>query len=158
MAELMIIGGLAAGGGATAGLTGLIGGTAIGGSLVSAFSQKKAFDMQARQSEFNAKLERLEGRRQSLDISRQLERDLASQNALFAARGGGAGEGSALAVAGESRSAASEAIDNARFNASVGALGREQQASNLKAQGKAALIKGVTDVAITGAKLAGGGV
>lgn len=128
--------------------------SAVGAGLTaaSAFSsiqagqqQADALKIQARQSGLNARTERLEGRRQSLQIQDQLERDLASQNALFAARGVLQGEGSAEAAKEEATRQATRDIDLARFNTDIAALNAEQRAANARADASAAKKQGIFD-------------
>lgn len=120
--------------GLTAGslLTGGLTAASAFSSIQSGNQQSAALNMQARQSTLNAGFERLEGRRQSLAIQEQLERDLSSQNALFAARGTLQGEGSSLAAKETAKRNASNDIDLALFNSDIAGLNAEQRASNSK--------------------------
>lgn len=149
MAELAVM--AATGLGASAGTAATIGTIAsVGLTAASAFSsiqagsqQAAGLRIQARQAELNARAERLEGKRQAAAIRDQLESDLASQNALFAARGVLQGEGSAEAARVVSQENASRDIDLARFNTDINALNAEQRAANLRADAKAAKSAGI---------------
>lgn len=149
MAELAL---MAAGSlGATGGALSTIGTLAqVGLTAASAFSslqaggaEAAAQEVAARQAGLNARVEGLRGRQDALDIQRQLSRDLASQNALFAARGGLLGEGSAGAARDIAKERASQNIDTALFNANIAQGNAEQRAINARAEGRAAKRAGV---------------
>jgi hypothetical protein len=110
-------------------LSGLLTGAGAFGQIQAGNMQADILNMQARQSELSARQESLKGRQQSLAIKKQLERDLSSQNATFAARGVLAGEGSAAAAAEESRQNASDDIDIATFGAEMGSESEKIQAA-----------------------------
>lgn len=124
-------------------------------SAVSAISagqqQAQNLKLQSRQAELNADAERLEGRREALAIEGDLARDLASQNALFGARGVLEGEGTAEAAAEASKENASADIERALFNAEITALSGEQRSSNLKSDASAAKREGFLKAAEAGA-------
>ncbi|MCK5606291.1 hypothetical protein KAR91_30605 [Candidatus Pacearchaeota archaeon] len=113
-------------------------------SVVSGFQQSSALNQQAAQAKLQARNERLQGREQALGIQDQLSRDLSSQNALFAARGGIQGEGSALAAQNVAKNIASQDIDAALFNSQISALNAEQRAANAKSNAKAAVFGGIS--------------
>lgn len=151
MAELAVMAlttaGVSAGTAATIGTVMQVGLTAA-----SAFSSIKAgrqeaagLEIQAKQAGLNARQERLEGKRQALQLQGNLDRDLASQNAMFGARGILQGEGSAAAAEATSRTNATRDIDAARFGADIAALNAEQRASNYRSEAKAAKAKGYMD-------------
>nr|DAQ81605.1 MAG TPA: hypothetical protein [Caudoviricetes sp.] len=139
--------------GASAGTAATIGTIAsIGLTAASAFSsinagkqQAASLKLQARQQTANALSDRLQGRQQALQLQEQLDRDLASQNAMFAARSTLQGEGSALAAQETAQKNATRDIDLARFNADISALSNEQAAANSRADAKAAKTKGYMD-------------
>lgn len=169
MAELAIMAatslGASAGTAATIGTVASVGLTAASafGSIQAGNQQAAALNMQARQSTLNAGFERIEGRRQSLAIKEQLERDLSSQNALFAARGTLQGEGSSLAAQETAQRNASNDIDLALFNSDIAALNAEQRAANSRSDAKAAKKSGIMDAVgtVAGFKLpagVGGGI
>jgi len=151
MAELAIM--AATGLGASAGTAATIGTIAsIGLTAASAFSsiqagkqQSESLKIQARQAGVNARAERLQGKQQALAIQDQLDRDLASQNALFSARGILQGEGSAEAARTTASNNATRDIDVARFNAEMGALDAEQRGANARADASAAKQQGIFD-------------
>lgn len=155
MAELAILAatslGASAGTAATIGTIASVGLTAASafGSIQAGKQEAAALNLQARQADLNARTERLEGKRQALQIEEQLNRDLASQNALFAARGGLQGEGSAAAAEAISRERATQDIDLARFNTDIAALNAEQRASNARSNAKAAKQQGIFDAITT---------
>jgi len=152
MAELALLAtavgsGTAAAGGIGATLSTI---ASVGLTAASAFSsisagneQAASLNLQARQSTLNARAERLEGKRQSLAISEQLSRDLASQNALFGARGVLQGEGSSLAASQKAKENASADIKAAQFNADIAALSAEQRAANARSEASTAKSSGV---------------
>lgn len=111
-------------------------------SVVSTISagqqQAAALKTQARQADLNAKAETLEGRRQALEIENKLAQDLASQNALFAARGTLQGEGSSLAAQETAQENASKDIDLALFNSDIASLNAQQRGANARADASAA--------------------
>lgn len=90
---------------------------------------------QAQQYELAAKQEELKGREQADNIRRSLQASLASQRAIFGARGIAQGSGTVRRLASESMTAASRDIDIARFGAG-------QQAGALRSQGAQARIEG----------------
>jgi hypothetical protein len=170
MAELAVLAatslGASASTAATIGTIASVGMTAASsfGSLSAGSAQADALNIQARQSSLNARTERLEGRRQSLAIQEQLDKDLASQNAIFAARGVLEGEGSAEAASEAAKKNASRDINLARFNSELTALSDDQSAANSRADAKAAKQQGIFDavgalsgLSITKAPTGGGG-
>lgn len=155
MAELAVLAltsaGVSAGTAATIGTVVSVGMTAASAfsSIQAGKAESNALKVQARQAGVNARLERLEGRRQAGAIQDQLEKDLASQNAIFAARGSLQGEGSAAAAAAAANNNATRDINLALFNSEIGALNAEQRASNNRADAKAARSKGFKDALST---------
>lgn len=94
-------------------------------------------ELNARNAELRANQIALQGRQQSIEIRRQLDRDLASQSAAFAARGVLTGEGSAAAAADESRTAASDDIETVRFNTTTKTQTEAINASQMRLEGSA---------------------
>ena len=164
--------GFTAGGSAvgTAGLFGAGGSFGMGGTLLSgfvgsggsllnlgltaasAFGQVQAgnssaaiLNMQAQQAELNARMETIKGRESALTIKKQLDKDLASQNALFSARGVLQGEGSALAANKTAKANAKADIEVAQFGAEMGSESDKLRASQYKTGAKAAKKSGKTE-------------
>lgn len=86
-------------------------------------------------------------------IRKQLERDLSSQNATFAARGVLAGEGSSAAAAEASRTNATEDINIATFGAKLGSESEKFQgaqyrskAANVKTEGMVSAARKITNM------------
>lgn len=104
--------------------------------------QAQSLKLQSKQAALNAEAEGLEGRRQSLEIQDSLARDLASQNALFGARGILEGEGSAAAAADTARANATSDIENALFNTELNKQSALQRSANLKSDASAAKASG----------------
>lgn len=123
-------------------LSGILTGAGAFGQMQAGNMQQRILNLQAQQSELNARMEGLKGRQQALNIKNQLDRDLASQNATFAARGVLQGEGSAAAAAESSKKNAQDDIDTAMFGAEMGAASDRLQASQFRAEGKAAKTAG----------------
>jgi hypothetical protein len=139
-------------GGAGAG-TGILGTLLTAGmTAVSAFGQIQAgrqqqslMSLQANQAELNARMEMNKGREQSLIIRDQLDRDLASQNAIFSARGTLQGEGSALAAVDQSKENATRDLEVARFGSELSAESSRLRAAQYKFEGKVAKRDGYTN-------------
>lgn len=108
------------------------------GSVSAGQQQQQALDIQSQQSQLNARVERLKGREQALQVRRNLDRELASQNALFAARGQLQGEGTSAAAEKVSRERATESIENARFNTEISAGNAQNRAAIARSEGRAA--------------------
>lgn len=144
----------------TVGTIAQVGLTAAGAlsSLSAGNQQSAAFKLQSQQAELNARAERLKGRQQALNIQSQLDQDLASQNAIFAARGQLAGEGSAAAASSAARDIATANIKQAQFGADISALNAEQRAANLRSEAKSARTGGIVGAAqvLSGFKTTGG--
>lgn len=147
---LLLAAGASAGTAATAGTIGTI--ASVGLTAASAFSsiqagqaESQSLKIQARQADLNARTSRLEGKRQSLAIQEKLDADLASQNALFGARGVLQGEGSAAAAADKAKDNASRDINLALFNADIDALSAEQRSANSRTDASAAKAGGIFD-------------
>lgn len=138
----------------TGALSSLGGGSLLSGLLTgaSAFGQLAAGDMsaslmnlQAQQSELSARYETIKGRQQALQIRKELDRNLASQNATFAARGSLAGEGSSAAAAEASKINAAEDIDLATFGAAMGSESERFEAAQYRAKGASAKTAGTVN-------------
>lgn len=114
------------------------------GQIQAGRQEKAALDLQARQSDLAARQEKLRGKQQAQLIRDQLSRDLASQNALFAARGGLAGEGSAQAARGAATTEASRDIRIAQFDAGQRTTQKLIEADQYRAEGSAAQLIGVS--------------
>lgn len=160
MAEtLLAIGiGTAGAGGGAAGAT-LFGSTAafsaltmaptlvsVGGSIMGGQQGAAVSKMQARQSELAARQEELKGRETAATIRRNLSASLASQNAIFAARGI-APSGTPMTIANESKSAAARDIDIARFGSEQSAGALRTQAQQYQIEGSAKKVGGFADAA-----------
>lgn len=119
------------------------------GSIQAGNAQAASLNLQSQQAALNSRIERLQGRQQATLIKDQLNSDLASQNAIFGARGLLQGEGTAQAAEEKARLNASQSIDNAKFNSEVSALNAEQRASNLKSEASSAKTAGFTNAVRT---------
>lgn len=112
---------------------------------ISAGGQQSAIaKAQAQQYELAAKQEELRGREQADNIRRSLQASLASQRAIFGARGISTASGSPRALAAESSNAASRDIEAARFNAGQSAFTLRSQGGQARLEGKAAKMAGYT--------------
>jgi hypothetical protein len=126
-------------------LSGLLTGASAFSSIQAGNMQMDILNAQARQADLNARMETLKGKQQALTIRKQLDKDLASMNATFAARGVLAGEGTAAAAEEESRRNAEEDINIARFGAEMGAESDRMQAQQYRMEAGAARSAGVTN-------------
>lgn len=143
MAEtLLVSAGMSAGTASTIG-TLLSVGSAIS-SIAGGFQGDAVSKMQARQAELAARQEELKGRETAATIRRQLNASLASQNAIFAARGI-APSGTTQTIANESASAAARDIDIARFGATQSAGALRTQAQQYQIEGSAKKFAGFAD-------------
>lgn len=102
--------------------------------------------MQSQQAQLAARQEELKGRETAASIRRNLSASLASQNAIFAARGI-APSGTPMTIANESKSAAARDIDLARFGAGQSAGALRTQAQQYQIEGQAKKIGGFADAA-----------
>lgn len=119
-------------------------------SISAGQQQARALKTQARQADLNAQAEKLAGRREALEIENKLAQDLASQNALFAARGTLQGEGSSLAAQETAQENASKDIDLALFNSEIASLNAKQRAANARSDASAAKTQGYLNAAQAG--------
>ena len=158
MVETLILAGLNAGVIGSAGAavaigqaTSLIGvaSTAFGavGSVMGGQQQAAVSAAQARQEMLSARQEELKGREEGDKIRRALSVSLASQNAIFSARGISTAGGTPLTLAGVSSTAAARDIETAQFNAGQAAASRRSQAAQFGIEGRAARTAGFTNAA-----------
>ena len=153
LASIASAGGVA---GSIAGAGSLLSGASTLFSLGSAFGQVQSgmqqaavFKGQSRQYELAARQEELRGREQADRIRRSLQANLASQNAIFAARGVAPTSGSAVGIANRSRTEAGLDIENTMFNAGQSSYQQRAQAQQAKMQGSAARTSGYMKAAQT---------
>lgn len=144
----LITGAVSSIGGSTL-LSGLLTGASAFGQVQAGNMNANILNLQARQSELNARMETIKGRQQALSIRQQLDRDLASQNATFAARGILDGEGTAAAAAAASRKNAAEDINIAQFGAAMGTESDRLQSAQYKAEAGSAKSAGYTSAVST---------
>lgn len=116
------------------------------GSILGGFQGQATSNMQARQAELSAKQEELKGRETAATIRRQLSSSLASQNAIFAARGINP-NGMTRTIANESSSQAARDINIAQFGATQAAGALRSQSQQYKIEGKAKVLSGFTSAA-----------
>lgn len=114
----------------------------VGSSIAGGYSGAAVSRAQAQQAELTAKQEELKGREQAAQIRRQLSASLASQNAIFAARGINPTTGTPKALAQESTSQASRDIEIARFGATQAAGALRSQATQYKIEGSTKKLEG----------------
>lgn len=151
MAELAVMAltsaGVSAGTAATIGTIASVGLTAASAfsSIQAGNAEASSLNVSAQQAALSSKQERLRFKQESAAIQNNLIENLASQNAMFGARGMISSEGSALAAQETSRINAAKDIDLARFDTEVVASNYDQQSSNLRSEAKAAKSKGFTD-------------
>ena len=126
-------------------LSGLLTGASAFSSVQAGNMQAGLMNLQGQEADLNARMETLKGRQQALLIKNNLDKDLASQNAIFASRGLLAGEGSAEAAAEESKKNAEEDINVANFGAEMGSESDKLRAAQYRIEAKAARKTGVTD-------------
>lgn len=113
------------------------------GSIAGGFSDNSAYKAQAKQQALQARAEEIKGKQQANAIQDNLRRTLAAQNAAFAARGISPQSGSPVVLGRESREAAMNDIDVARFNSEMASMQGYQQAAQTKSKGKSALYSGI---------------
>lgn len=117
---------------------------------ISAGSQQNAIaKAQARQYELAARQEELKGREQADNIRRSLQASLASQRAMFGARGISLNSGTVRGLASESMTAAARDIEIARFGAGQNADALRGQAYQSRIEGRAGRVAGYTGAAKT---------
>ncbi len=165
---LAALGGTGAAGatGATAGLFGAGGsfsllttagtlatGLSVASSVQAGRSQQSVYNAQAKQAQLQARNTILQGRQQSLVIKEQLNRDLATQAAGFAARGILSGEGSSLAAMEQSNVAATRDINYAMYGANMGYAQNMSQSQQYKISGSASKMSGYVNAANNGLSL-----
>lgn len=124
-------------------LTGLLTAASAFGQIRAGQQQQQLMNLQAQQAELNARLEEQKGRAQSLAIKNQLDRDLASQSAIFSARGTLQGEGSALAASDVSKANAAADIETAKTGAAFASESDRLRAAQYRAEGNAARVGGL---------------
>lgn len=124
-----------------------IGGTAASmfGSISAGQQKSDILNLQARQSELDARYETLKGKEQSRIIQKNLERDLASQNAYFATRGLLEGEGSAETAMITSKESATKDINAAMFGSEYASNVSNLQATQYRMSGRSAETSGYTN-------------
>lgn len=128
--------------------TGMTGASAFG-QIMAGQSQAAIMRFQARQAELQARTEEIKGRQQSLAIREQLERDVATASATFAARGVLAGQGSALAAVQAGKERASRDLEAAQFNTANAADSLRGQAGQYRKEASLAITSGLFGAATT---------
>jgi len=108
------------------------------GQYQSGIMEKRILDIQARQSQISARQELLRGKQQARLIKSQLDKDLASQNAIFGARGLLSGEGSADAAYLEASRNATDDINIALLGADQAYNAKTLESQQYRIEGKAA--------------------
>lgn len=149
MAEtLLLAAGASAGTASTVGTIISVGGSLLSGvsSIAGGIQGAGVSKIQARQAELAARQEELKGRETAAQIRRGLSASLASQNAIFAARGISP-VGTPQTIAGQSTSQAARDIDIARFGATQSAGALRSQAQQYEIEGKAKKVEGFTGAA-----------
>lgn len=126
-------------------LSGLMTGAGAYGQYQAGLMQADILNMQARQAELNARMETIKGRQAALNISKNLEKDLAAQNAIFASRGVLQGEGTALAASEASKENAQADIDIAMFGGAIASESDKLRAAQYGAEAGAAKSTGITN-------------
>jgi hypothetical protein len=96
-----------------------------------------------------AKQEELRGRQQADSIRRALQQNLATQRAVFSARGVNPNTGTPLVLSQQSETAAGRDIETAMFNSGMGAAQNRLAASQQRIEGKAAITSGYMKAADT---------
>lgn len=118
-------------------------GISVFGELAGGISDSYAYKAQAKQQQLQARAEEIKGKQQANAIRENLRRTIASQNAAFAARGISPQSGTPVVLGRESRAAAMNDIDIARFNSDIASMQGYAQAQQTKAKAKTALYSGV---------------
>lgn len=117
------------------------------GSIAGGNQQAAVSKAQAAQYELQARQEELRGREQADQIRRSLQASLASQNAIFRARGISTSTGTPVTLGTVSRTAASRDIDNAMFNSGMSATANRLQGVQSRIEGRSAKATGYTSAA-----------
>lgn len=126
-------------------LSGLMTGAAAFGQVSAGNNSAALMNLNAQQADLNARMETIKGREQALTIKTQLNKDLASQNALFSARGVLQGEGSALAANAVSKKNAQADLDVAKFGADTGSESDKLRAAQDRIEAATARKSGKTE-------------
>jgi hypothetical protein len=124
------------------------------GSIMSGNQQAGIYKAQAAQSELSARTEELKGRDQADKIRRGLQSTLASQNAIFAARGISLSGGTPLNIGNQSRTEAARDIELAQFGAGISAAQERAQGQQYRMSARGARTSGYINAATS---LAAGG-
>ncbi len=130
-------------------LNGLMTGAAAYGHVSAGNSSAALLNLNAAQADINARMETIKGREQALTIKNQLNKDLASQNALFSARGVLHGEGSALAAGNVAKKNAAADLEVAKFGADTGSESDKLRAAQDRISASAARKAGKTEAIST---------
>lgn len=117
------------------------------GQISSGMQQSSIYKAQAQQYQLAAKQEELRGREQADRIRRSLQANLASQNAIFGARGISIKSGTPVTLARKSMTEAGADIEAAMFNAGQGAGTLRSQAAQSKISASSAKMAGFTGAA-----------
>lgn len=122
-------------------------GISAGAKIISGFQQAGALEAQAKEREFQGRVEALRAKEQATSLRENLQRDLASANATFAARGVLTTSGTPQHAMIESREAATRDIDIARFGGLLQQGSASREAFNLRGQKRGAIIGGLGSAA-----------
>ena len=121
-------------------------GSAVG-QISSGMQQSAIYKAQAQQYQLAAKQEELRGREQADRIRRSLQANLASQNAIFSARGIATGMGTPVTLARKSMTEAGADIETAMFSAGQSAGALRSQAAQSKISASSAMTSGFAGAA-----------
>lgn len=116
-------------------------GSAVG-QIAGGFQEQAYYKSLSKQSELSARQEELKGREQADKIRNTLLSTVASQRAMFAARGLSLGSGTFKNIQSQAYDAATRDIETARFGSALAAEQERLQGKQYKISGKAALMKG----------------
>lgn len=119
--------------------------TDVSATLLAGNEASKTAKRQSAQILLSNRIQTIKAKEQAARINEDLNKTLATQTALFAARGGIAGEGSALALATSTTDAANKDIDTINFNSSIEAINAQRKASAVRFAGKQAKNKSRMD-------------
>lgn len=114
------------------------------GSIMGGNQQAGVYKAQAAQSELAAKAEELKGRDQADKIRRSLQATLASQNAIFSARGISLSGGTPVNIGNVSKTQAAQDVEMAQFGAGVSAAQERAQGQQYRLSASAAKTAGYT--------------
>lgn len=117
------------------------------GAISGGLQQAAISKAQAQQYQLQARQEELRGREEADRIRRTLQANLATQNAIFSARGISPNSGTPVTLGTASRTAASRDIETAQFNASQAAGASRSRAAQSRIEGSAAKTAGYTTAA-----------